>query len=206
MPLESPIHPGKIVWTGENPGIFLKEDPKGPLSALALFFRIFYSPAGRGTALLFFEAPNVEQSLPEVVNVMLTDNRPMAEYLMQSFIGKLPALTGQAAFNAVQYVNIIESYSGGDPRSSYCEVVKAKGIDVELVWDDLGSPIALELPAELTGAKENELYSLLVESRKPRIILNGKQLKGQPFERMQAGIKTTTAFLYFSETWIAPPE
>lgn len=206
MPLEPPIHPGSIAWTGENPGILLKEDPDGPLSAVALFFRIFYSPEGRGTALLLYEEPNAAASLPDTVNVMLTDNRPMAEHLMQTFIGKLPAFKGLPAFGSTQYVEITESYPTGDPRSRYTEVVKAAGVDVELVWDDLGTPTALELPAELTGARENELFSLLVESRNAQIILNGKPLKGQPFERVQAGIKTTTAFLYFSEIWISPPQ
>lgn len=204
MPLDSPIHPGKMVWTGENPGILLKEDPEGPLSALALFFRIFYSPAGSGTALLLYAEPNEAKSLPDVTNVMMTDNQPMAEYLMESFIGKLPALAGLPATSAVQYVEIDECRPTGDPRSRYTEIVKAKGLDVELIWDELGTPTALELPAELTGGKENEMFTLLVESRKPQIRVNGTPLKGKPFERVQAGIKTTTAFLYFSETWITP--
>ncbi|MGI9305593.1 MAG: hypothetical protein ACR2RB_23240, partial [Gammaproteobacteria bacterium] len=151
-----------------------------------------------------YESPNEEKSLPDVVNVMMTDNQPMAEYLMESFIGKLPALAGLPATSAVQYVEITESRPTGDPRSRYTEAVKAEGLDVELIWDGLGAPTALELPAELTGAKENELFTVLVESRKPQIIVNGTSLKGEPFERVQAGIKTTTAFLYFSETWITP--
>lgn len=206
MPLESPIHPGKVDWTGENPGIMLKTDPDGPWSALALFFRIFYSPAGRGTALLLYENPNVEQSLPDVTNVMLSDNRPMAEYLMDNFIAKLGAFGGPPAFKAVQHLDITESYPTGDPRSRYTEVVKAKGVDVELIWDGLGTPTALELPIELTGTKEHDMFSLLVESLDPQIVLNGKRLEGKPIPREQAGIKTVTSFLYFSETWVWPPD
>ena len=48
------------------------------------------------------------------------------------------------------------------------------------------------------------LYPMLIESTRPAIQVNGRQLPGNPVERVQADIKTTTAFLYFSETWIRP--
>ena len=70
----------------------------------------------------------------------------------------------------------------------------------------LGKPVALELPAELTGGKEHEAYNVLVESTKPEIWLNGSLLPGTPAPRVQAGIETTSAFLYFSETWIDPTD
>ena len=31
--VEVPIHPGEVAWTGENPGIYLKEREDGPWSA-----------------------------------------------------------------------------------------------------------------------------------------------------------------------------
>ncbi len=208
MPLPTPINPGTVVWTGENPGILLKEDPDGPWSALAMFFRIFYSPAGRGSALLLYEKPDLAASLPEACNVMITDNEPMARYLMSDFIARLgnSPFGGSPAFRAVEVLKMTEGYATGDPRTRYTEVIKSDEVEVELIWDELGTPTALELPRELTGARENDLYSLLVESRKPAIILNGRTLPGRPVERVQAGIQTTTAFLYFSETWIKPAE
>ena len=204
MPLPSPIHPGQVVWTGENPGILLKEDPEGPFSAIALFFRIYLSPAGRGTVLLLLDSPEERREFPDGCNVLLHDNNTLAEYLLESFILKLPAFAALPSCESLSFIPIDESYSEGDPRSRYSEILKAGSLDVELVWDGLGTPTALELPAELTGGKENELYTLLVESTKPSIHINGRRLKGQPVERVQADIKTTTAFLYFSETWIRP--
>ena len=65
MPFGPAINPGKIDWSGENPGILLKEDPEGPWSAMALFFRLAYSPEGPGQALLLFAAPEAEESLPD---------------------------------------------------------------------------------------------------------------------------------------------
>ena len=204
MPLASPIHPGQVVWTGENPGILLKEDPDGPFSAIALFFRIYLSPAGRGTVLLLLDSPEQCRQYPDGCNVLLHDNKGLADYLLDSFILKLPAFAALPACESLSLIGIDESYPEGDPRSCYSEIVKAGSLDIRLTWDGLGTPTALELPAELTGGKENELYTLLIESTKPAIQVNGRQLPGNPVERVQADIKTTTAFLYFSETWIRP--
>jgi len=204
MPLSSPIHPGQVVWTGENPGILLKEDPDGPFSAIALFFRIYLSPAGRGTVLLLLDSPTQCRQFPDGCNVLLYDNKNLADYLLESFILKLPAFSSLPACESLSLVQIDHAQSEGDPRSCYSEHIKAGSLDVTLTWDGLGTPTALELPAELTGGKENELYTLLIESTKPSIQINGRTLPGTPVERIQADIKTTTAFLYFSETWIRP--
>ena len=205
MPLSTPIHPGRVDWSGENPGILLKEREDGPWSAMALFFRIVYSPAGTGQALLLYEDPNHPASLPTVRNVIISDNREMADYLMQHFVGKLPSFGGQPAFAHVQHLALDEAFAGGDPRTRYTETVVSGSLRVELVWDALGTPVALELPVEATGTKEHEGFTVLVESRDASILVNGEPLPGKPAARVQAGIETTTAFLYFSETWVWPP-
>jgi hypothetical protein len=205
MPLATPIHPGTPDWSGENPGILLKEDPEGPWSAMALFFRIVYSPEGAGHALLLYEDPMRAASLPETHNVMVSDNEPMARYLMANFIGKLPSFGGVPGFPAVQYLALDQVAAGGDARSRYTESLRAGDLRVELVWDDLGAPVALELPVEETGTKEHEGFTVLVESRTASILVNGRALPGRPVPRVQAGLETTSAFLYFSETWIWPP-
>ena len=51
MPLAEPITPGVVDWTGENPGILLKNDDDS-FSAMALFFRVAWSPVGQGQVLL----------------------------------------------------------------------------------------------------------------------------------------------------------
>jgi hypothetical protein len=204
MPLSSPIHPGQVVWTGENPGILLKENPDGPFSAIALFFRIYVSPAGRGTVLLLLDSPDEKRAFPEGCNLLLHDNQDLAEYLLETFILRLPAFAALPSCESLSLIPIEECRSEGDPRVRYSEIIRADSLDIELVWDGLGKPTALELPPELTGGKENELYTLLIESTNPSIHINGRRLPGSPVERVQAGIKTTTAFLYFSETWIRP--
>ena len=204
MPIQPAVNPGAIDWSGENPGILLKEDPDGPFSAMALFFRIAYSPAGQGEALLLFEKPTVAESLPAVRNVMISTNKALGHFLADSFIAKLGAFAEAPAFAAMQHVTARNVRSEGDPLDRYAEIVETEDFTVELHWSELSPPIALELPPSLTGPKDRELFTVLVEAGAANILIDGAPLPGVPMPRVQAGIETTTAFLYFSETWIVP--
>ena len=48
---------GNVEWSGENPGISLKDNPDGPWTNLASFFRVVLSPYGRGHALVLLQSP-----------------------------------------------------------------------------------------------------------------------------------------------------
>ena len=76
------IFPGTVEWSGENPGISLKETPEGPFVALASFFRVVLSPHGRGHALVLLQSPHDASPPAERGNFCLHDNEPMARYLV----------------------------------------------------------------------------------------------------------------------------
>ena len=75
MTAETPIHPGAIDWSGENPGMYLKDKPDGPFVTLVSFFRVVVSPYGRGLALVLLESPLLDTSLPEALSAGLANNR-----------------------------------------------------------------------------------------------------------------------------------
>ena len=97
--------------------------------------------------------------------------------------------------------------STGDPSGHrYTETISGDGLTVELVWEGLETPRALELTPDQVGTGVHTMFTLLVPARDARIIVNGHSLPGKVGTRVQAGVETTTAFLYFSETWVIPPE
>ncbi|MEY4267361.1 MAG: hypothetical protein RIS90_1896 [Pseudomonadota bacterium] len=203
MPIGTPINPDILDWTGDNPGIMLKEHDDGPWSALALFFRISWSPHGRGTVLVLYEQPDAGIETPAANNVVISDNEPLARYLMREFVGKFGVFGEVAAFNAMRYLPLTHSATTGDPGGRrVTEAVASGALCVDLVWEGLGRPTALELPPELSGTGAHTMFSLLVESRQAAILVNGHRLPGQPVPREQAGIQTTTAFLYYAESWL----
>jgi len=206
MPLTEPVTPGVVDWTGENPGILLK-DAAGNFSAMALFFRIAWSPVGQGQVLLLYGTPGAAEGAEGAPNVMLADNMPLAAFLKENFIGKLGAFRAAPAFGGLPMKLAQAVRSTGDPMGHrYTETVSGEGLTVELVWEGLEPPRALELTPDQVGTGQHTMFTLLVPARDAQIIVNGQRLPGAVGERVQAGFKTTTAFLYFSETWIIPPE
>jgi hypothetical protein len=206
MPLNEPVTPGVVDWTGENPGILLK-DAEGNFSAMALFFRVAWSPVGQGQVLLLYGTPNAVEGTDNAPNVILSDNAALTTYLKENFIGKLAAFANAPAFATLPEVTAQVVRSSGDPMGHrYVETIIAPGLTVELAWEDLEQPRALELTPDQVGTGEHTMFTLLVPAHSAQIIVNGQPLSGEIGQRVQAGFETTTAFLYFSETWVIPPE
>ena len=206
MPLSDPITPGVVDWTGENPGILLK-DEEGAFSAMALFFRVAWSPAGQGQVLLLYGSPAQQRGTAEAPNVLMSDNEELALFLKHNFIAKLAAFRDAPAFEGLSNLAATAMRASGDPMGHrYTESIAGDGICVELVWEELEPPRALELTPEQVGTREHTMFTLLVPARRAQIIVNGRALPGSLGTRVQAGVETTTAFLYFSETWVIPPK
>ena len=206
MPLNEPVTPGTVDWTGENPGILLK-GPNGDFSAMALFFRVAWSPVGQGQVLLLYGTPGAVAGTPRAPNAIMSDNAALTSFLKENFIGKLAVFANAPAFATLQEVHAQTVRSAGDPMGHrYTETVAGGGLAVELVWEDLEPPRALELTPDQGGTGEHTMFTLLVPARSAEIIVNGHTLPGAVGTRVQAGFETTTAFLYFSETWVIPPE
>ena len=206
MPLNQPVTPGTVDWTGENPGILLK-DADGAFSAMALFFRVAWSPVGQGQVLLLYGTPSAAEGAPGAPNVMLADNMDLAAFLKEQFIGRLGAFREAPAFDTLPIRPALAVRSSGDPMGHrYTETVAGEGLTVELVWEELEPPKALELTPEQVGTGMHTMFTLLVPAKAAQIIVNGRALPGAVGERVQAGFETTTAFLYFSETWVIPPD
>ena len=206
MPLSQPVTPGTVDWTGENPGILLK-NPDGSFAAMALFFRVAWSPAGQGQVLLLYGTPASAEGSKKAPNIMLADNIELAEFLKDQFIGRLAAFREAPAFDRLPIRPARAVRSTGDPMGHrYTETISGEDLTVELVWEDLDPPKALELTPDQVGTGMHTMFTLLVPANSAQIIVNGRALPGEVGTRVQAGFETTTAFLYFSETWVIPPE
>lgn len=196
------VHPGEVDWSGENPGMYLKETPDGPFVTLVSYFRVVASPHGRGHALVLLEAPLLHRSLPEALNVCVTDNDPLAHYLVGNFVNHFGAFKDAQALSYMDYLPLEGVAASGDTRSAYMEWVKGPGVEATLSWEDLGEPFMVNIPKEKSATGKHALHSLFVDARRVRATVNGRTLKGKPFPREFAGRQSSTAFLAYSETWI----
>lgn len=200
--VESLVFRGKVEWSGENPGISLKTDPDGPFTTLASFFRVVLSPHGRGHALVLVQSPQDGAPPPDRANLCLTDNEPLARYLIDGFVSKFAAFKGLPALAGLQFRKIDSVKTSGDALTDHAETVLAGDLTVALRWAGLGEPFCFAHPPENSATGAHHMPSLFVGSTQPSITVNGRVLPGSPVPRTVAGHPITTAMLAFSETWI----
>ena len=190
---------GTVEWSGENPGISLKESADGPFVTMASFFRVVLSPHGAGHALVLLQAP---QDGSAATNVCYHNNEKLARYLVSDFVSNFGAFKGLPGLKGLTYRKLDSVAAGGDPASTYTETVKAGAETIELKWTGLGKPFCFALPPDKSATGKHYMPSLFIGCQDAQITVNGKKLPGKPIPREIASHKISTAMLAFSETWI----
>ena len=197
------INPGKVDWSGENPGMYLKEAADGPFVTLVSFFRVVLSPHGKGHAAFILQDPHGNGKNPKKPNLCLTDNEPMAAYVRDNFVAYFGAFKGTSGLASVHMEPAWDFVAAGDGTTTHTEWFRSAVGQVSLTWEELGAPFIVEMPKEKSATGRHEMFSLFVDSSSVRVSLNGKGVAGRPFPREFAGKKdSSTAFLAYSETWV----
>jgi hypothetical protein len=196
------VFPGTVEWTGENPGISLKEDPAGPFTTLASFFRVMLSPHGRGHALVLMQSPQDAAPPADRANLCLTDNEPLARWLVAEYVSHFGAWRGLPGLQGLQVRAIDSVAPGGDARTDYRETVRAGDLTVALAWSGLGTPFCFALAPAQSATGRHHMPSLFVGCETATVTVNGRARPGAPVPRDVAGQRISTAMLAFSETWI----
>ena len=197
----SPINPGRVDWSGDNSGIYLKASEDGPYVTLASLFRIVLPPHGRGHALVLVEASD-RTSSREPINVCLTDNEPLARWLVCDFARHFQQFRGVLRAESLRYRPITVRAAGGDGVELHTEHVAGDDVAIDLTWRGLGEPFMVQMPRALSATGRHEMFSLFVDAREAEVVVNGRRLEGRVYPRDYAGRSSTTAFLAFSETWV----
>jgi len=195
---ETILFPGQVEWSGENPGISLKEDPSGPFTTLASFFRVMLSPHGRGHALVLLQAPQTEGA----GNVCLTDNEPLARWLVSDYVVHFGAWRGLPGLKGLQYRALDSVHASGDAITTYSETIRAGDTTVALTWSGLGKPFCFALGPAASATGIHHMPTLFVGCETATVTVDGRVRPGAPIPRDIAGQRISTAMLAFSETWV----
>jgi len=196
------LFPGAVAWSGENPGISLKEDATGGFTTLASFFRVVLSPHGRGHALVLLLSPQEEAPPADRANVCYTDNEALARWLVADFVSHFGAWRGLPGLKGLQYRALDRVESGGDAITTYSETVHAGQTVVTLTWSGLGKPFCFALTPATSATGLHHMPTLFVGCNRATVSVNGQDRPGVPIPREIAGQSISTAMLAFSETWI----
>ena len=198
-----PINPGAIDWSGENPGMYLRDKADGPYVTLISYFRVVHSQHGKGHAAFMLLDPYGDGKNPKKPNLCLTDNEPLADYVKKGFVTYFGAFKGATGLASLQVKPAWDFMAGGDGSSVHTEWFRSAIGQVQLSWNKLGAPFLVEFDKERSATGKHEMISLFVDSRVSGATINGSPVAGQAFPREFAGKKdSSTAFLAFSETWV----
>ena len=190
----SGIDPSRMLLTGENPFIRLAEKDNDPLTTEASFWRVIFSPAGRGHALyLVSELTNNEMRV-------YTDNIAMARWLQQDIQKGINQASGNTELPAIEATF---SFSG-DLRSYWTEHMTSRDEDISLTWYDIGEPFILHTLPGSSPQRPHGVCTVLVPAAGAQLSINGRFAKGRPFPRDRDGRKSSTCCLAFSESWTLP--
>lgn len=201
-----PVNPGRVEWSGENPGIYFKDGTGDSYSMVALFFRVVLSPYGRGSAGLVLASPDLGTGWPRTTNFMLTDNQRLMRWIVDGWVRKMPTFRGRAGLDGMTWLDLDSvSKEPGDLKHRYSETLRGSGVTLEMVWKDLGEPLPVEVTAERSATGEHEMYSVFLEAASAEVLVNGTPLPGRVAPRTLFGRTMSSAFLAFSETWVTPP-
>ena len=196
------FNPGSIDWSGENPGMYLKDTADGAFVSLVSYFRVVVSPHGPGHAAFVLADPQGDGGDAARPNLCLTDNRALAEYLRDGFVAHFGAFRGIAGLRHLRFETATGFSHAGDQRSAWVERCASANNSLELSWGGLGDPFMVEMPKDKSATGRHEMFSLFIESSDATAMLNGRRLAGHAKPRDFAGRASSTAFLAFSETWV----
>src|SRR5262245_55597835 len=180
------VVPGTVDWSGENPGMYLRESPDGPYSALASFFRVVVSPHGPGHAVFVFLDPT-GAGTDERPNACYTDNEPLARYLEQGFLGSFAAFKGNPNLGRVQYRSADRFAHEGSHATAWREIVTGPGVHIELEWSELYDTFQLDVPPDGSATGRHRMLSTFVSARGASLRLNGLVAAGRPAPRNAYG-------------------
>jgi len=200
------INPGRVDWTGENPGIYLKHSADDEsYCLLSLFFRVALSPYGKGHAAIVLGAPDEAKGWPQASNFIMTDNQRMMRWIIDGWVTRMPTFVGRAGLQHMSWLNLDSvQRQPGDLKTDYREILRGSGVTLEMHWSDMGDPIPVEVTVENSATKAHEMYSVFLEAKSAAVSINGTQLPGSVQSRQFFGRTMSTAFLAFSETWVTP--
>ena len=200
------INPGRVDWTGENPGIYLKHSADDEsYCLLSLFFRVALSPYGKGHAAIVLGAPDEAKGWPQASNFIITDNQRMMRWIVDGWVTRMPTFVGRAGLQHMSWLNLDSvQRQPGDLKTDYREILRGSGVTLEMHWSNMGDPIPVEVTVENSATKAHEMYSVFLEAKSAAVSVNGTQLPGSVQSRQFFGRTMSTAFLAFSETWVTP--
>lgn len=191
------VNAGKVEWTGDNSGIFLKDKTNGPWSCLVSYFNVVYSPFGHGNAAFILTDPTGKN--PDSPNICCTDNEDLANYTLDNFLINFDHFHN--AKNLLRFPFEKASFSTNISSNIWTVKINSPKYNIILNWSDFMSSYYAEVRKAESLTKKHDMFSCFIPAKKAEVIVNNVKCRGEPIKIEMWGKKSRTAFLALSETW-----
>ncbi len=154
--------------------------------------------------MLVLGDPDIAAGWPNARNLCIGDNQALSRYLIDGFVANIPPFRGKASLTHARFLPLTAARTLGSTDSRFAEVVESGKLVVEMAWEHLGAPFAVEVKKDQSSTGAHEMVSIFLEARAAQVTLDGKALDGQVVVQQMFGRSISTAFLAFSQTWTKP--
>jgi hypothetical protein len=190
--MELKINPNELILIGENSFVRLTKDNGQSAATRASHWRVLWSPAGPGHALL------ADSGLVGGVRIY-ADSVPLARFLQKEIEHLLYKPFGDAGIPV-----IAASFERqGTPPGVCDEIVRTDKEEVRLSWSDFLKPFNFEAPVGFDGRPVG-CQTTFFPAKTASLSLNGRKAEGEPWRLDRGGKPSTTACLAWCETWFRP--
>ncbi|MBV6519900.1 MAG: hypothetical protein MNPFHGCM_00003 [Gemmatimonadaceae bacterium] len=187
-PSPAPTRPGKVMLTGENPGIRLLDKPGGTTVTQISFWRIHWSPVGPGHVCYVTTG---DEKTPGALRIAIFDNQKLFDYLTRDVLGTYNKSYVERPFTPVSGATVT---TAGDGTAERRETCKSDKYTVELVWQDLGTPSLVDFMPGTRPPNPFGLTFVQIPAGRSQVLVNGKPAPGVS---IPGG-----GFLALGETWM----
>jgi hypothetical protein len=190
--------PGRVVVTGENPGISLLDKQEGTTLTNVSYWRIVWSPVGAGHICYLTTGDGKSGDL----RLAFVDNQRLYDLLTKEIMVVIDPSVAARPFSVVQATFNDRgegTFNANGVMQERTVTLKSASHAVSLVWRDFTEPYQIHLPV---GQPPNRftVTSLFIPAKSADVTINGTKAAGKVFP--SKGFAPTTAFLAFSESWL----
>ncbi|MAO89536.1 MAG: hypothetical protein CL880_03240 [Dehalococcoidia bacterium] len=182
----------KILLTGENSFIRLKQTDDGPITTKATHWRILKSPGGPGHVLF------IQSDITDNEVRIYSDNFAMTRWIQEKIES---ALNPEFADPNLPIIDS-EFSSSGDGINYWIESIDSLNESIQMNWHGIGEPFYIKVAAGfLETAPKLGVYSCMIPSAKAQITNDDITAVGSPYPELFDGHPTSSCCLAWSETW-----
>ncbi|MFO7171175.1 MAG: hypothetical protein DIU80_024360 [Chloroflexota bacterium] len=187
-----------VIFAGENHLITLYRPGGNEAVAGASCWRCTYSAHGEGFVLAMWCDPRAAGAPGLPQTSVYADNAAMGRMVMARFNQYFAGFQGRGL--AEMEPQPARFFQQADGRRLHRITCVAADVSIELLWQEIFDA-ALEIFDNRSGPEPYDVSAVICPCRRGTIAVNGAALRGEV--RVPAGPSASSAFLAFSETWVA---